>query len=75
MLKFDRIETMALLNWGFSFLFMPECQINYFISTINLFYVGEITDSDDIYCPGLSIEYKKRRITCNSLIPVADLFV
>lgn len=54
---------------------MPECQINYFISTINLFYVGEITDSDDIYCPGLSIKYKKRRITCNSLIPVADLFV
>lgn len=38
--------------WGFSFLFMPECQINYFVSTINLFYVGEITDSDDIYFPG-----------------------
>lgn len=36
---------------GFLF-FMPECQINYFISTINLFYVGEITDSDDIYFPG-----------------------
>lgn len=45
MLKFDRIETMALLR------VMPECQINYFISTINLFYVGEITDSDDVYFP------------------------
>lgn len=49
MLKFDRIETMALLRVFFSF--MPECQINYFISTINLVYVGEITDSDDIYFP------------------------
>lgn len=69
-MKFDRIGIL-----GFFFFFMPECQINYFISAINLFYVEKNDCQRLDLLSLLSIKCKKRWITCNNFIPVAGSFV